>query len=154
MSATILRAMDEAGMAENPEARFDIIDSFHDYRTGAALLERNINSIEPETRWRLHAGSTLDPHPEIDRIDMAVIDADHSYEWALRDTMFAISRGAWLLMWHDSHSFEGVRMTVDHVRLMPNWGVVELPFDAGYALAIERFDAGPAEVPKDSSYTF
>jgi predicted O-methyltransferase YrrM len=148
MSVTIARALWEVW--QDDSNRLSIIDNFHDYRTNPALLSGNMNACGI-SNYEVLIGTSETVTPPA--IDMAVIDGDHSYEWAWRDTKLAIEAGAWILMWHDSHSYEGVRMAVDHVRSMPNWGVVELPFDAGYALAIERFDAGPAEIPLDKSYT-
>lgn len=147
MSATIGRALFEVW--GDHEKRLRIIDNFHDYRTSPEKLSQNLEVCEVPFELSQGTTETLSP---MEGFDLAVIDGDHSYEWAWRDTQFAIASGAYMLLWHDSHSFEGVRLAVDHIRSRPGWGVVELPFDAGYALAIERFDAGPADVPADRSY--
>ena len=151
VSSTIARATLEVG-----HGHLIILDNFHDYRSSQAKLDRNLRSTgaiagNPSRggTFEILRGTSENEH--VTQIDMAVIDANHTYEWCKRDTELAIASGAWILMWHDSHAFEGVRMVLNEIRER-DWNIVELPFDAGYALGIQRFDAGPAEVPMEKSY--
>lgn len=155
MSATIGRALMESGEAAGiAPGRLTILDNFHDYRTNPQLLRSNLKACGVENYDLVKATSKSFTRGIIaQRWDMAVIDGDHTFDWAMADTQFAISNGAYILMFHDSDGFEGVRMVIRHLRSLPNWGVVELPFDSGYALAIEKFDTGSAGVPADQTYT-
>ncbi len=142
MSVTIMRALQEAG-----GGHLHVVDSFYDFGTNPKSLRETLSKFGDNFDVQIATSATM----QVPKIDMAVIDANHSYEWAKADTLASIAAGAWILMYHDSQDFQGVRDVVSELRAMPNWGVVELPFNAGYALAIERFDAGPAIVPREET---
>lgn len=145
MSCTIVRALQEAHAKAGGElGRLTVVDNFFDWnQPPAKTFRRSLSRFGDNWELQVATSETM----QVGRVDMAVIDANHTYDWCKKDTIASIAAGAWILMFHDSQDFEGVRMVVDELAEDPRWGVVRLPFDAGWTLAIENFDAGPPIYP-------
>ena len=145
VSCSIVRALqDVQAVAGGDLGRLTVVDNFFDYNQPPPKAFRNHLS-RFGSNWELQIATS--ETMRVKEVDMAVIDANHTYEWCKKDALASIEAGAWILMFHDSQEFEGVRMVVDELEANPRWGVVRLPFDAGWTLAIENFETPPPIYP-------
>lgn len=140
LSVTAMRALQESGDG----GVLHVVDSFADHRTGLEALRSTLTRFGSNFTVQAATSETM----AVPKVDLALIDADHTYEWTRRDVLNAMKAGAWAIGVHDSEQYEGVRMAVDDVRRSHNWGVIEAPFDSGYAVMVERFDTGPPSIPQ------
>lgn len=140
LSISAMRALQEVGAG----GVLHVVDAFADWRTNPVTLRETLSRFGDNFTIQVATSETM----EVPTVDLALIDADHTYEWTRRDILNAMKAGAWAIGVHDSEQYEGVRMAVDEVRRMHNWGVIEAPFDSGYAIMVERFDTGSWTIPQ------
>lgn len=87
-----------------------------------------------------------------DKIDMAFIDADHSYVGCCHDVNQALLKGARVLAVDNTHLTEGSRRWADEFRaLAPSigWDLIEVPFQEGFLVAMEKPKKGSPD-PRNS----
>lgn len=76
-----------------------------------------------------------------DQIDMAFIDADHSYAACTHDVNQALMKGAHIIAADNVHLTEGSRRWADEFReICPEigWDIFEVPFQEGFLIAAKK----------------
>lgn len=151
MSAWIARGLEEVGQG----GKLWLVDSWHDWRASQERVTANLDSLGVDrSTYECFTGNSFDfVNVRPGKVDLAVIDADHSYDWALADFGNTKMLGAWAWLFHDVQSCEGVGILVDEIRRDNRYQVVEVPFDLGYALVVERFERPRWSLGKDENGT-
>lgn len=98
--------------------------------------------LQLANRVSLLEGSSKDPTLWPPRVDLAFIDGDHSLEGVQSDLDFAIARGAYCLVLHDTVSWWGPRQVLDWLQ-SKGFSMVQVNFDEGLTVAIRNLPKPP-----------
>lgn len=75
-----------------------------------------------------------------EKVGMAFIDGNHTYEVCKYDVYEAVARGAMCIAMHDTVSWEGSRKLAEEIYTSwsPGWDILDVVFDDGLLVAIKR----------------
>lgn len=139
----IAKAIKDFGLEQTT---FVVIDNFSLHDNGGhdihnALVHGGVNDIDVVIMAGDSKNQYLWPH----RVDLALIDGDHSEEGAEADFVSAANRGAYCIVLHDTVGWWGPRNLMDRIRAgeFGEWDVLDVPFDSGLGVCIRRTEKPP-----------
>lgn len=133
-------------LQDNGAGELIVIDDFSLHNNHAGNIHNALHHVGVnDVKTFIVKGNSHDPSIWPARVDMAVIDGDHSEEGATMDFQFAMERGAICITLHDTVGWWGPRNLIERVRKgeFGEWDVLEVPFDSGFAVCIRRTEKPP-----------
>lgn len=136
-------------LKDNSRGQLFIIDNFS-LDNSPAELHNNLVSLDLSRNVFINHGDSKDPNLWPDMVDVAIVDGNHSYDYAKSDIMMAVERGACCIILHDTISWWGPRKIVEEG--IAGYNMIEFPHDQGLAIFLRELHEKPAPPYSEEKY--